>query len=70
MAAVYICSLFTGSGSHIIIIHLTDDLCVYMVYCTGSGSDTVIIPPLTDDSCAYMFSFYMEWFSYCYNSSH
>jgi hypothetical protein len=41
---------FTGSGSDIVIIHLTDDSYVYMFSFTGSGSDIVIIP-LTDDSC-------------------
>jgi hypothetical protein len=40
---------FTGSGSDIVIIHLTDDSCVCMFSFTGSGSDIVIIP-LTDDS--------------------
>jgi hypothetical protein len=30
MAAVFICSHFTGSGSDIVIILLTDDSCVYM----------------------------------------
>jgi len=56
MAAVYICSLFRGSGSHIDIIPLTDDSCVYMFSFTGSASHIVIIP-LTDESCVYMFSF-------------
>jgi hypothetical protein len=56
MTAVYICSPFTGSGSDIVIIPLTDDSCVYMFSFTGSGSDIVIIP-LTDVSCVYMFSF-------------
>jgi hypothetical protein len=55
MVAVHMFS-FIGSGSHIVIITLTDDSCVYMFSVTGSGSHIVIIP-LTDDSCAYMFSF-------------
>ena len=56
MAAVYICSHFTGSGSDIVIIPLTNDSYLYMFSFTGSCSDIVIIP-LTDDSCVYMFSF-------------
>ena len=55
MTAVYICYHFTGSGSDIVIIPLTDDSCVYMFSFTGSGSDIVFIP-LTDDRCVYMFS--------------
>ena len=53
---MYICYHFTGSGSGMVIIPLTDGSCVYMLSFTGSGSDIVIIP-LTDDSCVYMFSF-------------
>jgi hypothetical protein len=41
---------FTGSGSDIVIISLTDDSCLYMFSFTGSGSYIVIIP-LTDGSC-------------------
>ena len=47
ITAVYISYHFTGSGSDIVIIPLTDDSCVYMFSFTGSGSDIVIIP-LTD----------------------
>jgi hypothetical protein len=32
MKTVYICSPFTGSGSDIAIIHLTDDSCVYVLF--------------------------------------
>ena len=46
MVAVYMFS-FRGSGSHIVIIPLTDDSCVYMFSFTGSSSHIVIIP-LTD----------------------
>ena len=49
MVAVYLFS-FIGSGSHIVIIPLTDDTCVYMFPYIGSGSYIVIIP-LTDGSC-------------------
>ena len=41
---------FTESGSHIVIIPLTDDSCLYMLSFTGSGSYIVIIP-LPDGSC-------------------
>ena len=44
---MYISYHFTGSGSDIVIIPLTDDSCVYMFSFTRSGSDIVIIP-LTD----------------------
>ena len=67
MVAVYLFP-FIGSGSHIVIIPLTDDSCVYMFSFTGSGYHIVIIP-LTDGSCAYVL-FYRKWFSYCYHSSH
>jgi hypothetical protein len=53
---------FTGSGSDIVIIPLTDGSCVYMFSFTGSGYHIVIIP-LTDGSCAYVL-FYRKWFSY------
>jgi hypothetical protein len=66
MTAVYICSLFTGSGYHIVSIPLTDGSCVYVLF-IGSGSHIVIIP-LTDGSCVYMLSFYRKYFSYCYHS--
>jgi hypothetical protein len=66
MVAVYLFS-FIGSGSHIVIIPLTDDTCVYMFPYIGSGSYIVIIPP-TDDSGVYMFSFYRKWLSYYYHS--
>ena len=39
MKTVYICSPFTGSGSDIVIIPLTDDSCVYMC----SFKDVVLI---------------------------
>jgi hypothetical protein len=61
MKTVYICSPFTGSGSDIVIIPLTDDTCVSMFSFIGSGSHSVIIP-LTDENCVYMFSFYRKWF--------
>jgi hypothetical protein len=41
---------FTGSGSDIVIILLTEDSSVYMFSFIGSGPDIIIIP-LTDDSC-------------------
>jgi hypothetical protein len=63
---VYLFS-FIGSGSHIVIIPLTDDSCVYMFSFTGSGYHIVIIP-FTDGSCVYVL-FYRRWFSY-YHSSH
>jgi hypothetical protein len=56
---VYICSPFTGSGSDIVIIPLTDDTCVYMFSFIGSGFHSVIIP-LNDENCVYMFSFYRK----------
>jgi hypothetical protein len=59
---------FTGSGSDIAIIPLTDDSCVYIFSFTGSGSHIVIIL-LTDGSCVSVL-FYRKWFSYCYHSSH
>ena len=68
MTAVYICYHFTGSGSDIVIIPLTDDSYVCMFSFTGSGSHIVIIP-LTDGSCVSVL-FYRKWFSYCYHSSH
>ena len=68
MTAVYICYHFTGSGSGMVIIPLTDGSCVYMFSFTGSGSHIVIIP-LTDGSCVSVL-FYRKWFSYCYHSSH
>ena len=49
MVAVYLFS-FTGSGSHSVIIPLTDGSCAYMFSFTGSSSHIVIIP-LTDGSC-------------------
>jgi hypothetical protein len=42
MSAMYICSVFTGSGSDIVIIPLTDGSYVYMFSFTGSGSHIVI----------------------------
>ena len=68
MTAVYICYHFTGSGSDIVIIPLTDDSCVCMFSFTGSGSHIVIIP-LTDGSGVSVL-FYRKWFSYYYHSSH
>jgi hypothetical protein len=68
MVALYICYHFIGSGSDIVIIPLTDDICLYMFSFTGSGSYIVIIP-LTDGSCV-SFLLYRKWFSYCYHSSH
>jgi hypothetical protein len=60
MVAVYLFS-FIGSGSHIVIIPLTDDSRAYMFSFIGSGSDIVIIP-LTDGSCVYILLFYRKWF--------
>ena len=68
MTAVYMCSPFTGSGSDIVNIPLTDGSCVYMFSFTGSDSHIVIIP-LTDGSCVYVL-FNRKWLSYCYHSSH
>jgi hypothetical protein len=49
MVAVYLFS-FIGSGSHIVIIPLTDDSCVYMFSFTGSGYHIVIIPSPSIDA--------------------
>ena len=51
---------FPGSGSHIVIIPLTDGSCVYMFSFTESGSDIVIIP-LTYDSCVYVLILATVW---------
>ena len=42
MTAMYICYPFTGSGSHIVIIPLPEDSCLYMFSFTGRDSGIVI----------------------------